>query len=124
MNKTKVHLLWYICILVRSILFLLPLFYNYLRKKNFKNKIVNIISIINKYIILFIGFGFLYKYIFGSNDEVQIAKVFWHNTRIIQSFLFIYAGIYFNNYNLSAIILFSSVLFSVTYRLSMGHFLK
>ena len=55
---------------------------------------------VTKYIIILIGLGFLKASIFGSNDEKQIAKVFWHETRIIHAYLFIIAGLHFYNYKL------------------------
>lgn len=116
--KITIHPLWYICIIIRIIISILPLIYNYFSKY----KIINIISQINKYIILLIGFGFLYKTIFGSNNEIQIKKVFWHNTRIIHALLFIIAGLYFKNYKISSVILLIDVLFSILYRLLNGHF--
>ena len=97
-----IHPLWYFCIIVRLFLaFSLlkyPEYYKYI-----------------KYIILIIGLGFGYKALTGSNNEVQVAKVFWHNTRIIHSFLFLLA--YFvSNLKDSTRILVSDVLFSIIYR--------
>ena len=118
----KVHSLWFICILLRVIIALLPLIYFYLIKNNYYIKIVNKISYFNRIIILVIGIGFLYKALFGSNEEIQVIKVFWHKTRIIHAILFIIAGIYFNNYKLASLILFSDIIFSIFYRFCEGHF--
>jgi len=121
-SQIKIHPLWYICIFVRLIISSLPLIYNHLSETTNKNTSINKIALINKYIIFIIGLGFLYKSIFGSNNEIQFRKVFWHQTRIIHSILFITAGIYFNNYKLSASLLFISVLFSIIYRILSRHF--
>lgn len=118
----KVHPLWFICILVRLTISFLPLIYLYLIKKKYYLKIVNKISDLNRIIILLIGFGFLYQSLFGSNEETQVRKIFWHNTRIIHAILFIIAGIYFNNYKLATLILFSDIIFSIIYRFIEGHF--
>ena len=68
------------------------------------------------------GLGFLYKSVFGSNNEIQVKKVFWHNVRIVHGILFMLAAIYFANKKLSSILLLSSVLFSIIYRYFNGHF--
>jgi hypothetical protein len=71
---------------------------------------------------LLMGLGFLIKSIFGSNNEKQIEKVFWHNTRIIHAIIYIYAAIIFVNYKMSSSLLFIDVLFSIIYRFNSGHF--
>lgn len=119
-HKTvKVHKLWYVCITVRTIIAIIPLIYNNLKnkKKNLKR-----ISQITKILIILMGLGFLKVSIFGSNDEKQVAKVFWHETRIIHAFLYIFAGYHFYNYKFSSIILFTDLSFSIIYRLINGHF--
>ena len=121
-SQIGIHRLWYICIFTRLIISSLPLIYKHLYETNNKNTAIDNISLINKYIILMIGLGFLYKAIFGSNNETQIRKVFWHQTRIVHSILFIAAGVYFENYKLSSALLFCSILFSIVYRYLSGHF--
>jgi len=117
MNTIKIHPYWYICIIIRLFISVIPLLYKYLiNKKGDKY------AIIIKYILLIIGLGFGWKAIFGSNNEKQIAKVFWHRTRIIHSFLFIGAAINFHNYYLSSFLLFISLLFSICYRFVGEHF--
>lgn len=87
------HPLWYICITVRLFMaFMLP-----------------------KVAILIIGLGFGYKALTGSNNETQINKVFWHETRIIHSFLFLLAYFTTSNKIATKILLFD-VLFSIMYR--------
>ena len=121
-SQIGIHPLWYICIFIRLIISVLPLIYKHLSETTNKNTAIDNISLINKYILLIVGLGFLYKAIFGSNNETQIRKIFWHQTRIIHSILFIAAGLYFNNYKLSSALLFASVLFSIAYRFLSGHF--
>ncbi len=104
----KIHPLWIICIFIRLLLVYLP----FIRK----------LSNISKYIILFMGLGFLYKSIFGSNNEFQVKKVFWHKVRFVHAILFISAAFYFENKKLSSFLLFSSVIFSLIYRFFKGHF--
>ena len=43
---------------------------------------------------LLIGFGFVYNAIYGSNNEVQIAKVYWHETRYIHGVLYLLSALY------------------------------
>ena len=57
----KIHPLWFVCIFIRLLIVSFP----FVRK----------LSNIGKYIILFMGLGFLYKSIFGSNNEFQVEKV-------------------------------------------------
>ena len=121
-NSIKIHPLWFVCISVRSIIFILPIIYYYLLTKNKNKELVEKISKINKYVILLMGLGFVYKNLFGSNNEIQLKKVFWHNTRIIHAFLFILAGLNFSNYKFSSSLLSSDVLFSIIYRFTNGHF--
>jgi hypothetical protein len=118
-ESVKVHKLWYMCITVRTIIAIIPLIYNNLinKKKN-----INKISLITKILLLIIGLGFLKASIFGSNDEKQIAKVFWHETRIFHAFLYFLSGYHFYNYKFSSIILFTDLAFSIIYRLINGHF--
>jgi len=121
-NNIKIHPLWYICITVRTIIAAIPLLYNHLLNKNYKINIIKNISLITQIIILLMGLGFLIKSIFGSNNEKQIEKVFWHNTRIIHAIIYIYAAIIFVNYKMSSSLLFIDVLFSIIYSFNSGHF--
>ena len=118
----KIHILWFVCIFVRILISLTPLVYKYLLTFKFNSTIVKNLSKINKIIILFMGLGFLYKGIFGSNNETQVRKVFWHNTRLVHALLFILAGVYFDKRLFSSLLLFSSVCFSIIYRFFIGDF--
>ena len=68
----KIHPLWYICITLRLIISVIPLVYNYFVKNGKNSYKINKLAVLNKYIILLMGLGFLYKSIFGSNNEKQI----------------------------------------------------
>ena len=121
-SNIKIHPIWYICVIVRTIIAALPLIYNNLINKDYKETLIKTISLFNKYFLILIGIGFLIKSIFGSNDEKQIDKVFWHKTRIIHAFLIFMAGIHFYNYYFSSVLLFTDIFFSIIYRLISKHF--
>lgn len=109
----NIHPLWIVCILVRiSIIFII----RYLDKLTKYKKSINNFFII---ILLVMGSGFLYKGYYGSNNEIQINKVFWHETRYVHGVFFILAGLYLKNGNLNinSLLLFSDLLFSLSYRL-------
>lgn len=97
-----IHPLWYICLFVR--LFLAFSVSKYTKYSKYF-----------RILLLVIGLGFGYKALTGSNNETQVARVFWHNTRIVHSFLFLLA---FSMYNLknSTRILVCDVIFSILYR--------
>lgn len=99
----NIHPLWCICIIIRiSIIFSIQ--YSY--------KI--------HWILLLIGCGFLYKAITGSNNEHQIARVFWHSSRIIHTIMFLSAGaslLFLKNKLLCQIILLGDILVSILYRI-------
>lgn len=104
----NINNLWYICLIVRiSFIFLI----RYLYKEPFEN--------ILPYIVMLMGIGFIYKGITGSNDEIQVAKVFWHETRYTHGILYLLASIYLYNGNIdmSTLLLSSDVIFSIMYRL-------
>ena len=108
----KIHPLWFLCITVRILLILLiRYFYN-----NSKNK--SLVKTISLIILLSIGFGFMRKGLYGSNNEIQIAKVFWHETRYVHGILYILSGLYLLNDNLKmcSLILLMDVIFSILYR--------
>lgn len=117
-----IHSLWIICIVLRLTISLLPLIYINLKKYNISDELLEKILNFNKFILYLIGFGFLYKSLFGSNNETQVNKVFWHNTRIIHSLIYLAAAFNFHNLKLSSGLLFFDVLFSFLYRYIIGHF--
>ena len=109
----NIHPLWFICILIRSLIII------FTRKILKSNIINNILHSIITLILLTMGIGFAYKACTGSNNEYQINKVFWHNTRYIHSILYILSAITFYNKNIKMNTLFLTLdlLFSITYRI-------
>ena len=110
----KINPLWYICLLARFSM-VLSVLYMFTIKNKYKlvDKLV--------YISLFvIGLLFIYKYITGSNNEVQIDKVFWHDSRIYHGILFILATYFYftNKKNISSMILLIDIIFSFIYRIT------
>jgi len=69
-------------------------------------------------LLMTMGLGFMLKGYYGSNNETQIAPVFWHNTRYIHGSLYILAALYLINGNLinSSILILTDLLFSILYR--------
>ena len=107
----KIHPLWLVCILTRlTLIFIIK----YVKKK----KYIKILEII-PYLLLIIGFNFIYKGYYGSNNEKQISKVFWHNTRYIHGILYSISGLYLINTNLifTYAFLYADLLFSILYRI-------
>ena len=53
------------------------------------------------------GFGFIYKAIYSSNNEIQIDTVFWHETRYLHGVLYLLSSVYIykNNLNMGSLIL-------------------
>jgi hypothetical protein len=104
----NIHPLWAVCIFVRLLLI-------FIIRYNYKN---NLIKNIFLFILLAIGLGFIYKFIFGSNNEIQLNKVFWHDSRLLHGVLYLTACyyLYANNINLNSIILLLDIIFSFLYR--------
>lgn len=104
MNK-----LWYICLLVRlSLIFLIR------RNEKKYNRLFHII-------LLSIGLGFFYKGYTGSNNEIQLSKVFWHETRYLHGTLYLLSSFYLfkQNLDMSSLILLIDLLFSILYRIEI-----
>ena len=97
-----IHPLWYLCIFVR-----LYAAFNLSKYSKYNSYI--------KLAILAIGLGFAYKAMTGSNNEMQISKVFWHETRFIHSFFFLLAYS-MSNLKKSTQVLVANVIFSIIYR--------
>ena len=104
----KIQNLWFLCITVR--LLLICAIFNLA-----KTKIKHLLSLL----LFIIGTGFLYKGLFGSNNEKQIAKVFWHETRYIHSLFYLSACFYLynNKINMTVILLSMDIIFSFFYRI-------
>lgn len=106
--------LWYVCLLTRSLISLFIYFSNF-----FKSEIITILTSVA---LLSMGIGFVYKAIYGSNNEIQVAKVFWHNVRAIHGIFYILSAIYLylDQPEISAILVFTDILFSILYRIVMN----
>ena len=105
----NINPLWSICIIIRlSLIFIIRYFY--------KNRIFKNIAVM---VLLTIGIGFLYKYITSSNNEIQLSKVFWHETRYIHGFFYILASyyLYYNNIEMNTVMLSTDIIFSILYRI-------
>ena len=112
----KINLLWLICLFVRLSLSFIVLYISNLKKD---------IEILDNIIFLFLfllGTGFIYKFIFGSNNEIQISKVFWHSSRISHGIIFIFASIMYitKNKKISSILILIDILYSFLYRIIMN----
>ncbi len=103
--------LWAVCLITRVCLLLLA---GYLSKN--KNNGVRIIASL---VLVTMGVGFLYKYLTGSNDEVQVAKVFWHETRLVHGVLYMLASyyLYTENCTMCMLVLGLDIIFSILYRI-------
>jgi L-asparagine transporter-like permease len=109
----KIQPLWLICLSVRLLIILLIYYIN----TNTKYK--KLIKIINIIFLLTIGCGFIYKGYTGSNNENQIAKVFWHDSRYVHGILYILSSSYLlnDNLNIALLLLLLDVIFSILYRI-------
>lgn len=111
----NIHPLWYICLIVRTgLIFLLQ----YLSKSKFILSYPKI-KIGVTIILLIIGIGFIYNGLCGSNNEIQFAKVFWHETRFVHGALYILASYFFyiDNIDMNSLVLAIDVIFSIMYRI-------
>lgn len=108
----NIHPLWAICILVRlSLLIAIRKLY---KNETFKAFATAALAVM--------GTGFIYKAFSGSNDEVQIADVFWHETRYIHGILYLFAAyyLYIGNINMNTAVLGTDLGFSILYRTITG----
>ena len=101
----KINPLWSICLITRICIALIVGYYR---------KIDKIMLIV----LSIIGLGFLYKGYTGSNYEIQVAPVFWHDTRYVHGVLYLLAASYlFTGMPvIASIILLSDIAFSIMYR--------
>lgn len=105
----KINKFWYLCIFVRvSMILVIRHFYK--NKKN-KSKIIPLI-------VMAMGLGFIFKALTGSNNETQVAKVFWHETRYVHGTLYVLAAYYLyqQNLDMNSMVLFTDIVFSFIYR--------
>lgn len=114
----KINPLWYVCLLVRvSIIFFLC----FLSKSNVFKKYPIVKNVLSA-VLFAMGAGFIYKGIFGSNNETQLSQVFWHETRFVHGALYILASYYLyqNNIKMNSLVLTTDILFSIMYRIYMN----
>lgn len=106
----NINPLWLVCIIIRLSLAYIIRYIN--SKTNKYNKIISLI-------LLVMGLGFIYQGYFSSNDEVQIAKVFWHDSRYVHGVIYLLAAYYLfkNNINMNTILLLLDLCFSFLYRI-------
>jgi len=104
----NIHPLWFICIAVRIGLAVLIL-----KNKNTKLDTVLVVA------LALMTTGFFYKALTGSNDEKQIAQVFWHNTRLLHAtfYFFAFFCLLQKKKKLSAAMVAADVVFSIIYRI-------
>ncbi len=107
----KINPMWAICITVRITLIFIAIYI-----ATNKSRTIRLIGTI---ILLSMGTGFLIKAITGSNDEVQVAKVFWHDTRLVHSMFYMLAAyyLYTGKSNICGILLGLDIIFSISYRI-------
>jgi len=105
----KIHPIWSICIITRA--FLAYIVYRF---GNMNKHIRYGLTIL----LMTMGVGFFYKGYYGSNNETQIAPVFWHDTRYIHGSLYTLSTLYLINGNpiISSILILNDLLFSILYR--------
>jgi hypothetical protein len=104
----RIHPLYIVCLSARVILvWLIWIFFS---KYNLKPLAIAIVALI--------GAGFTYKAVFGSNHEIQISKVFWHDSRVLHAVLYSTALIYLllENLNMAVITLLLDLVSSLMYR--------
>jgi len=107
----NINPLWFMCIVVRSLLGVIVWV-----QPVTKPVTVNFLSAL----LLFMGIGFFYKAITGSNDEVQASKVFWHNVRAVHGVLYAAAAAFlFSGYPRAAsAFIYTDLVFSIFYRIT------
>ena len=102
-----IHPFWYICISVRiALIFLIRYLYKNKQKK------------VGALILGLMCLVFLYQSFYGSNNEIQLNKVFWHDTRITHGLLYLISVYYLfdNNLELNSAVISLDILFSLIYR--------
>ena len=110
-----IHPLWVICLFVRVCIIGIIWYLN--RIDNIKY--LKIIKISYFIFLMGIGIGFINKAVNGSNNEIQLSKVFWHETRYVHGIIYILSSLYLlnDNINICLLLLFIDVIFSILYRI-------
>jgi hypothetical protein len=106
----KINPVWAICLTVRITLIFVAM---YITNKSCT------IRLIGSIILLSMGTGFLIKAMTGSNQEVQLSKVFWHDTRLVHSMFYMLAAyyMYIGKSIICGILLGLDIIFSISYRI-------
>lgn len=99
----NIHPLWYLCLLTRITLIFVLVFIS----THFRDRLW--VCILATAILIIMGSGFLYNYFTGSNNEKQIAKVFWHESRLLHGILYLIAAYYFFIENIIMMIIVLSI---------------
>ena len=99
--------LWYLCLLVRTILIFVIRYLHQIKLKK-----------VGALILSIMGLGFIYQYFFSSNKEIQFSKVFWHETRILHGILYLCSVYYVwsDNIDMASLCLALDIVFSLMYR--------
>jgi len=105
----KIHPIWFVCIITRACLAYVVYRFGYVNKQ---------IRYGLTMLLMGMGVGFLFKGYYGSNNETQIAPVFWHDTRYIHGLLYILASFFLMNGNPinSSTLIITDIAFSIIYR--------
>ena len=107
----NINPIWFICIIVRLLLVFGIWYINNTYNNQLYNRIIS-------FILLIMGLGFIHKGYTGSNNEIQLSKVFWHETRYIHGIFYILGAtsLYNNNLNQTIPLLLCDLVFSILYR--------
>ena len=100
-----------VCMFIDNILLIIGIVLVISNHKSYKNYVSILLAIM--------GSGFIYKYITGSNNEKQIAKVFWHDSRLLHGMLsYLIASFYTfrGNMKMFTIVLSIDIIGSLFYR--------
>jgi len=100
----NIHPAWFICLVVRSVLV-------YFVGRSTHTLLVIFLAVV--------AIGFLHKALTGSNAETQIAKVFWHETRVVHFLFYLAASValYMHERRLASKVLAVDIIFSMMYRI-------
>ena len=106
----NINTLWFLCLVIRACLMVLA--------GRVAVPPAGRINLVLTIILIIMGVGFGCKALTGSNDETQVSKVFWHESRLAHCVLFILAAFYVHiaNPTMSMIILSLDIILSILYR--------
>jgi len=118
----NIHPLWFLCLFIRFSMIFMIWYLNKTDNNKYIESNKETIKLSCFTFLLLIGLGFIRKGLTGSNNEIQIKKVFWHETRYVHGILYILSGLYLlnNNLNICLLLLLLDVIFSVLYRVTFN----